>query len=172
MSGLGRSGHFARVWPARWPLLTRSGQPAGRDERARSGCEREVAFVPKLATAVRRALHDGVSRQLASARSRHEQWPDRTRTDTLLSVVRGCDPCRPGAAVQAERPQRSEDERPGRPAASGAASRRPPPPTTRAGLGCSGGRRSCPAVTCCWRWRSIPSGGTVSAGTQALSDVA
>jgi len=125
VSGLGRSGHFARVWPARWPLLTRSGQPAGRDERARSGCEREVAFVPKLATAVRRALHDGVSRQLASARSRHEQWPDRTRTDTLLSVVRGCDPCRPGAAVQAERPQRSEDERPGRSAVSGTARTRP-----------------------------------------------
>src|SRR6266568_1892852 len=43
----------------------------------------------------------------------------------LLSVVRGCDPCRPGAAVQAERPQRSEDERPGRSAVSGTARTRP-----------------------------------------------
>ncbi len=69
MSGRGRSGHFAGIWPASWPLLTRSGQPAGRDEWSRSGCEHEVAFIPKLATAVRRARHDGVSRQLANAGS-------------------------------------------------------------------------------------------------------
>lgn len=29
-----------------------------------------------------------------------------------LFFARGCDPCRPGTAVQVERPHRSEDERP------------------------------------------------------------
>ena len=38
LSGRGRSGHFATIWPAGWPRLTRSGQPAGRDERPRGGC--------------------------------------------------------------------------------------------------------------------------------------
>src|SRR5258708_15912509 len=41
-----------------------------------------------------------------------------------FSFVRGCDPCPPGTAV--ERPQRSEDERPGRPTVSGTPWRRPP----------------------------------------------
>src|SRR5260221_8166626 len=43
-----------------------------------------------------------------------------------LFFVRGCDPCRPGTAVQVERPQRSEDDRPGRSAVSGTAWRQPP----------------------------------------------
>lgn len=43
-----------------------------------------------------------------------------------LSFARGCDPCRPGTAVQVERPRRSQDERPGRSAVGGTAWRRPP----------------------------------------------
>jgi len=43
-----------------------------------------------------------------------------------LSFARGCDSCRPGTAVRVERPQRSEDERPGRSAVSGTAWRWPP----------------------------------------------
>jgi len=54
--------------------------------------------------------------------------PSRDQRPCSLStaLLRGCDPCRPGTAIQVERPQQSEDERPGWSAASGPAWRRPP----------------------------------------------
>jgi len=69
-----------------------------------------------------RGLETGVEGSFICTPS-HDQRP---RFCPPLSFARGCDPCRPGTAVQVERPQRSEDERPGRSAVSGTAWRRPP----------------------------------------------
>src|SRR5258708_19158119 len=78
----------------------------------------------------------------------HALWPP-------LSA-RGCDPCRPGNAVQVERPQRSEDERPGRSAVSGTAWRRPP---RSRNVACA--TRRCLSE---WRWETVHRPAVAAAG--------
>jgi hypothetical protein len=76
------TGHFSAMWPSKWPVLTRPGQSAGRRGRQRGERREGVCHLLKLATSDEKNWTWRVSRQLATRRSGHGPWPDRTRTDS------------------------------------------------------------------------------------------